>query len=232
MGSTFKELKRRVSLGFKDLDGTTAMLTEQAINDACKAIARIHDYPELLVWDKTNAVTVASTYRYSFTTLALVRPKDIYKIVLHDDANSRELTRITPQDVDKWFPYPEQMGEDRPGLYCQFGEYLEFYKIPDDAYTLYIRHSQWPVELTLDADTCSYNANLDDVIVQLAKEQVIAYQTNAMGDLSKRAKILLGKSVEEDRHHPDQLWIMKGFNTKDYIPLGEYWKDPFVKQVR
>ena len=231
MATNYKELKRLTLLGFPNLTGDLQLIVEQAINDAHKCIARSEDFPELMVWDITNAFTVASQKRYHLETdLHLVRPKDIYSIKLMDTGSSRKLRQLNEQDLDRWIPYPESAGTGRSDYYIQFGEYLELYKIPGYAYPLYIRHSQWPAVLALDGDVTPY-LHIDDVIVQLSKEITMGYVNQTLTDFTPRAKVLLKGAVAEDRSKPDMFPIAQGFRQGP-LPLGEYWKDPFIKQTR
>jgi len=231
MATRYDELVRRVFVGFSRTDGEALLAVKQAINDAHTALAQVQDFDDLVVWDKTSAATVDGQARYHLTSdLALTRPKDIYSIILHDDSNSRKLTYVPPRELDKLLPYPESIGEQRPNWYTRFGNYLEFIAIPDAAYTLYIRHSQWPVALSNDSDETPFS-NLDSTIVFLSKDIANAYLHGEYFDFATKALEYLKISVRDEKVQPDQDLIARPFEATGVGAMGEYWKLPFVKQT-
>lgn len=240
MSVTFGELTRKTLLALVNdrtvtppltVDGINVLLVEEGINEACHAIARVHDFEELIVLDTTSAATVDGTKRYHLTTdLLLTRPKHIYSIVLHDDSNSRKLTPVPYAELDDKVPYPEQLGEQKPKWYTRQGDYLEFIPIPDAAYDLYIRYSQWPLTLTEAADICSYT-QLTGQIVALAKDFVLSALSGNLLDSTTRAKAYLKLDVSDERRQSDTPRVARPFNpfTSSQVS-NEYWKDPFVRR--
>lgn len=233
MGTTLKELRRKVLMGFKDLDGEDILMAEEAINQACHVVAEIQNFEELLVYDITNAKTVDGTARYHLVTdWLLTRPKDILSIVLHDDFNSRKLDYIQPQSLDKNIPYPAGYAEGKSEIYTRDGDYITLTRIPDAAYDVYIRYYQWPLELSADEDQCSYT-RIDSSIIALSRDIFIALRGALPLDSIAKAKAYLRLAVENDRYDPDDLPIAKGFNSSGRTKYtGEYWNNPFIKQVR
>jgi hypothetical protein len=229
MASTLAQLVRKVMTGFPRTDGEAILAVKQAINDAHRAIAMVRDFDELLVLDTTSAATVDGTSRYHITSdLLLTRPKDIYSIVLHDDENSRKLTYVPYRELDKVVPYPDMVGEGRPYWYTRQGYYLEFFRIPDAAYDLYIRHSQWPAILDSDDDTTPY-LYLDEVIVFLAKDIANAYLSNQYLDFTERASYYLKLAVRDNITQPDHDLVARPFTVTGPVH-GEYWNNPFVRR--
>jgi hypothetical protein len=217
-------------MGVKDLVGEDILMAEESINLACYAIAKIHNFEELTVYDTTSAKTVDGTQSYTLTTaLGLTRPKDIISIVLYDNENSRKLGYRTSQWLDENYPYPTQMAEGRPEIYTQRVDCIELLPIPDAVYSLYITYAQWPLTLTADTDQCSY-ATLDMVIVPLARDIFLALRSGAPLDAITRARGYLDSSMRDDRSNPDALPVARGFTTVSGYG-GEYWNDPFVKRV-
>jgi len=232
MSTQFKELKRKVLLRMKDkTDGRTLLAVEEAINEAHKAIASVRDFDELVTLDTSHAVTVASQKLYHIeTNLALVRPKDIYSIRYMDDANSRKLTYVPPQELDSRIPYTEQLAIGRPTWYTRRGMYLEFIRIPDAAKPLYIQHSQWPATLSGDTDETPY-VNKDHVIVALSVDIAYTILDGGSGNWIQRALQLLGVAASEDRARPDVRPVARSFDASaSRGPTGEYWKNPFIKE--
>lgn len=229
MASTLAQLVRKVMIGFPKTDGEAILAVKQAINDAHRAIAMVRDFDELLVLDTTSAATVDGTNRYHITSdFALTRPKDIYSLVLHDDENSRKLTYVPYRELDKVVPYPDMVGEGRPYWYTRQGNYIELFRIPDAAYDLYIRYSQWPDVLDSDSDETPY-LYLDEVIVFLAKDIANAYVSNQYVDFTERASYYLKLAVRDHITQPDHDLVARPFSTTGPV-LGEFWNDPFIRR--
>jgi hypothetical protein len=232
MGTTFAELKRQVLLRLRDMDGVTDLAIEDGINQAHKAISRVHDFDELIVLDTSNAATVANQKLYHLTSdLALSNPKDIYSIRLMDTSSSRKLTYVPPRDLDRDVPYTEQSSTGKSSWYTQRGMYLEFFRIPDDAYSLYIMHSKWPSTLSNETDETPY-LHLDDVIITLGTEiaRTIINKSGALNDWTGRARELLSASILENRQRPDVTFVARPFRARSSRLSGEYWLDPFTRR--
>lgn len=235
MSTTYKQLYQKVFLRLKRVDGRALLAAKEAVNDAQRAIARVRDFEELKTWDLGSASTVDGQKRYHLESdLLMTRPKDVYSIKLMDGTNSRKLIWIDPRILDRDNPYPEGTSEQRSTHYTQRGSYIELIPIPDDAYTLDIFYSQWPLVLSADTDAMSFSDDSVDVIVALASEMAMGIldgKTNT--DWAKRAKELLGGSVMEEATRPDQDLVAQPFNPAGGAPYaGEYWKDPFIRGVR
>jgi len=233
MGTTLKELKRKVLMGIKDIAGEEILMAEEAINQACHAIAEVQNFDDLTAYDTTSAKTVDGTARYHWVTdWGLTRPKDILSIVLHDDYNSRKLDHATPQWLDKQMPYPAGYAEGKSELYTRQGDYITLTRIPDAVYDLYIRYYQWPLVLVEDADECSYT-NIDSCVIALARDTFIALRAGLPLDTIVKAKAYLKVSVADERQSPDDRPIARGFSSiKGPGYVGEYWNNPFIKQVK
>lgn len=137
------------------------------LNWGQERIARSYDFEELNALI-TTAVTVASVKTYPLTTgtnnLGLTRPKDIDTIRIIDDENSIKLKRWDKRAFDKKFPYPENYSTARPEIYIRHGGNIELFRIPDDAYSLYIRYPQWPAQLSTSSTESSFE-NKDQLII-------------------------------------------------------------------
>jgi hypothetical protein len=212
-------------------DGRAILATDQAINDALKVIAMIKDFDELRVLDTANAATVANQKLYHVEDdLLLTRPKDIYSMRLMDEASSRKLTFVPFRRLDEDIPYTELTGTGRPSYYTIRGRYVELYQIPDDAYNLYIQHSQWPAALANDSDQVIF-INIDHVIVALAADMAASIlEGSSSTDWMSRAVQLLGAAVSDEDTRPDQTFVARPFNPTPTGPMGEYWNNPFVKR--
>jgi hypothetical protein len=137
------------------------------LNFAQRRIAKIHSFYELNVLD-TTPVTVADVKRYPIetgtNTLGLTRVKDIQSIRLIDSENSRKLERWHYRKFDRYYPRPANYSTDRPRIYTRRGDFLELFRIPNDAYSLSITYSQWPQELTAGAQESDFT-NKDQLLI-------------------------------------------------------------------
>ena len=228
--TTFQELKRKVFLGFPRTDGEALIAVESAINDALRAIASVKDFDELIITDITNALTVDGQKTYNWIDdWALTRPKKIYSIRLMSTTLSRKLTYIPPSNLDRILPYAETLSEAKTTHYTPAGEgSFELLPIPDAAYNLYIRYSQWPSTLIEETDQTPY-ANLDSATIFLAKDIANAYLSGEYLDFSTRAAGYLSMGVKEEDRQPDHRRIAQPFSTQEVV-VGEYWKNPFVRR--
>ena len=137
------------------------------LNAAQRRIARSYSFEELNV-TKTDSATVTSVKTYPLSTgtnnLGLVRPKDIFSITLVDGANSRRLKRQSPEWLDSRFPDPTTYTTDRPSIYVRYGDQIDLFRIPNDAYTLKIRYPQWPTPFS-SASQVSDFTNKDELLI-------------------------------------------------------------------
>ena len=232
MGITYKELIRRTFLGFPRTDGEAFLVVKQSINDAIKTIANLEEASSLLTTITTSADTVDGQKSYHLTTdLLLTRPKTIYSIRLEDGSNSRKLRYIPHQELDRRIPYPENETEEKPIYYTVFGDYIELYPIPDAAYDIWIRYSQYPAELTSDTDESPYGNEWDTTIVFLSKDIANAYLNGEYLSPGKRLSDLLKANIKNAITQPDRKLIARPFGEEGKV-TSEYWKDPFIKGVR
>lgn len=230
-GTLFRDLKRKVLMGTDVTDGVLIRMAEEAINMACHAIAEVHNFDELIVTDTTNAHTAVSTKSYDMVTdWLLTRPKDIISIKLYDAFNSRKLDYIAPQTIDTFMPYPEGLTTTWPQKYTQYGTTVELLPIPNAIYDLHVRYYQWPVVLTTDADTCSYE-NIDSTIIALSRDIFLSLKNGLMIDYAAKARGYLKISMSDDRSRPDELPIARPFKSRPTYYKGEPWNNPFIKST-
>jgi len=232
VATAFSEFQRRVFIGFPRTDGEAYIAVKQAINDAIMALVSTGEVDSLLTTDTSTAATVDGQKSYHITTgLSLTRPRDIFSIILHDDSNSRKLVWVAPRELDLKIPYPERFGEGRPKWYTRFGNYIELIRIPDAAYTLYIRYSQWPAALTTDASESPFGAEWDHIITFLAKDIANAYLSGQYLNFTDRAIAYLKLGLAEAITKPDEGMTARPFDPcSEYTSIGETWKDPFFKR--
>lgn len=219
-------------------DGRALFAAKQAVNDAHKYIARVMDFEELKTLDTSGAATVASTKTYHLIDdWGLTRPKDLYTLRYMDTGSSRKLEYISPRELDEKIPYVESIGETKPKWYTRRGNNIDLIPIPSEAKSVYVYYSQWPLVLSSDSDTTSYE-NIDDVIVSLAadiaftmlrKEEKKEYGEKVFENWPQRAREYLGLATREHNYTPDKTYIAQPFGTARTGFSGEPWKDPFIR---
>lgn len=209
-----------------------------AINNAMRIISRAHVFPELLIQDTSNALTVIDQKEYHLVDdLGLTRPQHIYSIKYMDTTNSRKLRFIDSSAFDADIPYPEGWSSGKPTSYTRFGNTLTLFRIPDAAKSLYIRYSQRPLMFSNDVEECSYE-NIDDVIEALATSLTfVSYEEDEQAAMWMTvAKTAFVSSIQDDHNIPDRRWKAEAFDpTKNDSGSpslqGEYWANPFVQQA-
>lgn len=230
MSTTFQEFYQRVLSKLKRSDGQALVEVKEAINTAHKVIARLKDFDDLMVLDKTNAATVASTSTYHLTSdWGLTRPKDIYTLRYMDEEQSRKLTYFSPSRLDEKLPYIQIFDEQKPRWYTRRGMEVELIPVPEEAKPIYVFYSQWPLPLDADDDESSYaNNDIDDVIIELSTQIADAnLRGESGGDWSAIAGMLLTGAYKEDLTRPDRKFVAQPFSTQASV-TSQYWKDPFI----
>jgi len=200
------------------------------LNWGQKRIARVYDFDELNTL-LTTPTLVADVKRYPLESgtnnLGLTRVKDISSIRLIDAENSRKLERWSYRKLDKRFPRPENYSTGRPSVYVRHGNYLEFFKIPDDTYSLSVRISQWAQDLSSTSQTSDFQ-DKDELLVTVG-----VLETYLALEEYSDAKIWFEKFMGEMRDcisaESDVDWEPQAvpFGSIVSYGSGEPWKDPY-----
>lgn len=200
------------------------------LNRAQREIARRYD----LLFKISTATTVASIQTYSMPS----NIRSLYSMVVEDGLESRKLICVMPWEFDRCVPKPSEATTGRPDYYVPYklANQFELYRIPDAAYTLRMRHSIWPADLSADGSTSDYdtlNVNIDDVLVCIAT----SYGWKHLQELTDAAKWYkdgmdqIERVYISERHSfPDWAPAGVGFITGAPASVGEYYNDPFVKE--
>ena len=199
------------------------------LNWSQRRIARFYSFSELDV-TKETCTTVTSVKNYPLetgdNTLGLTRPMDIASIRLIDGANSRVLIRWSQRKFDRVYPRPANYATGRPRIYMRYGDTLELFKIPDAAYTLYVRYPQWPVELTTGAQESSYKDKDQLLVTAGIMETYLALEEYA--DVAVWYPKFLGQLKDAVYAEGDVDWEPQAepFGGAEYSS-GEPWIDPY-----
>ena len=108
---------------------------------------------------------------------------------------------------------------------------MELYRIPDAAYDLKVRYSQWPDSLSDETDELPYD-DLDTQTVFLSKDIANAYFSGDYLDFASKARdyVKIGK-VQATREPNHRLKAHGFYSTAGQELHGEYWNDPSVRRT-
>ncbi len=208
---------------------TLQIRVRRYLNWAQRRIARYYNFHELnkLI---TTATTLADVKRYPLTTgtnnLGLTRVKDIASIRLDDSENSRKLDRWSYRRFDEHYPRPENFASLRPRIYVRWGNFLEFFRIPNATYNLKIRYPQCAQDCA-SADQESDFENKDQLIITAGiMETYLALEEYA--DAQVYLAKMLGQLKDAVKAEGDVDWEPEGepMGALKYTS-GEYWIDPY-----
>lgn len=226
MGTTLKELTRKVMINLKRSDGLAWLGAVDGINQTLYEVAKRQDWDELHT--STDKVTVASTKSYHLVNdWAMTTLKDIYSLRLIDGANSRRLIYTPVSEIDTYIPYPEQFSTGRPYWYTKRGLSLELIKVPDAVYTIRIHHSNWPTVLELETDESPFGPEIDDVLISGG---TMFAQAFIEGDWAGFTPEKLSVSILEERTEPDERLVHRGFDPYRKAPTYDPVTNPWHKR--
>lgn len=208
-----------------------ATLSSRAItylNRAQNLVARQGDYLQYIA----TASTVAGQRTYQFPS-GFRSIFDIRLGLSTTDINTRKLTMVQPETMDRQIPAPDVYAQTYPWFYVPYmnTETFELFPLPDQAYLMTLRYSTMPTALTTDAQVSDYTS-IDDALVAYAtmygfrwmQELKDATYWEGIGN----AVIKAYETMIEDSF-PDWSPQMQGFSVTPTGYTGEYWNNPFVR---
>lgn len=201
------------------------------VNLAQQRIARIKDFDEMQIISQT-VLPFNSDDNDRFLVLPTIR--EVYSIVLLDGANSRKLVGRTPSFMDRMQAKPEYWTRSWPVVYCLWGNTIEMFPMQKSGFSIRMRWTQWPLELTEDTDVSQF-LQKDDIIIQFA----LSYANYSLGkeETAKkheaRALQLLAEAKETDRTKPDENILPADSDSQmaGYPTRVEPWNDPFYRGI-
>jgi len=223
---TYTQLQNEVRFGLggrTDLDSRLGYI----INLAQQRLARIHDYDEMEV---ISTAVISNTSSTNDKYLTLPDKREVFSIVLLDGANSRKLVQRAPQFWDRRIPMPEYWSRDRPQDYIIWGNNIEIWPLPNATYTLRVRWSKWPTDLSAATDTSQFNQK-DEILIELA----LVYAYNSLGKEEDAAKHnaalgrLMLEAQQKDNTHPDLNITSSAGDIQVQGFSGTPWLDPFIR---
>ncbi|MHC1596740.1 MAG: phage adaptor protein, partial [Methermicoccaceae archaeon] len=218
---TLEELRDEVRANLRrDSTALTDERIDRFINWAIRGIASFYTFEEMRTTSTT--ATEADVKSYSFPT----NMKDIFTIRLIDGASSRKLIYVHPREFDTLIPYPEQNTTGRSRWYVDYGSSFELYPIPDDTYSLQMRISEYPSELSANSDTPDL-VGKDELIV--AEATLIGWQhlreDTEVTFWRKRRQELMLQAIRSDHSAEDWVAVARPFTIHSRMVN---YKNPFT----
>lgn len=178
-----------------------------------------------------SASTVDGVARYPMASgtynLGLIRPKDIFNIRLIDGANSRTLIRMHQRKFDQAITLPTNFTENRSTIYTRWGNNVELFPIPDDAYTLYIRYPQLPTNFSSANQVSDFDNKDDLILISGVLETMLALEEIRLAAIweGKFNRTLLEntQAVGDIDWEPEA----EAFNINQGSGLGSPWLSPY-----
>lgn len=226
MAMTLAEYQDEVRENVKrDVNGLPNSRITRWVNWAQRYLSDLHTYEEMR--DKFTGATVVGQTDYGFPT----NMKDIYTVNLQNTSSSSTLKYVPARLFDSMIPYPSIVGTGQPTHYVDYGKNFELYPIPDAIYSIIMRASIYPSDLSLSTD----------VSTLLGKDALLCAMATTFGFYSLReiedaaywggelVATLYASSLASDHSAEDWVPVARGFSTQSNAGLvGEWWKSPFT----
>lgn len=208
-----------------------------ALNLAQGWIAREREFKELTLINEQLIVVIGnpSVDRRTLDLPANIR--SIYSIVYKQDSRARahKLEYVQQRAWDQLVPYGYDL---LTGVVTHYTIWydgneklnIEWYKVPDAPFTIEMRYSAYPNELSNETGKSEY-IKKDDLIIARATATMFrsrgALEDAAMWD--GEANRLLRAAVLDDMRKPDYQPRPRGASDANSNQIN-YWQDPFVKE--
>ena len=225
---TLSQMKDQVKLALGNREDLDVHLTP-LINTCQLRVARFFDFEELIT-------TTSSTITYTgdaFVDGSISLPsgtRELHGINILDGGNLYPLQAVGhKQWKDNYYPqYGNVTG--RPTIYSAWGNSLELYSPPDKEYTAKVRHTKWPDDLSSDEDKSNLDKK-DDLIVALTICWTLYHLNNPDRANAYWAifKSMIKEAIDSQNMKPD---LHQKVDNLTPGPMGDYWKQPFVKGIR
>ena len=223
MALTLKQIREEVRAGLGNREDLEPRI-DKAINIAQNRIARSHKFDEL--YQTIDLTTTASQATLALTSITNL--DKIYSVVLVDSTSSRRLQSIPNRLWDKAISTLQSLTEARPQYYSRWGNgSIEFLPTPDEVYTIRVKYSKWPADLT-DDNTTTELLNQEDLIIEYALHHLHKTLGNREDSemYFRNYRNLLKEAIQDDETDFDTEY-KPGFDSS----ATDYWKDPFIKSL-
>lgn len=227
MALTFTQLQDEVrfSLGGRtDLDSRLG----RVLNMAQQRLARMHDFDEFEI---ISTSPISNTRNNSDKYITLPLKREIYSLVLLNSTSSTKMIQRTPQWWDRIITAPEYFSRGVPHSYNVWNNTIELFPLPDTTYTLRLRWTKWPTDMSAGADVSDF-LRKDEILIELT----LVYLFRSLGKEEdaikhwKMAELLVDEAKTIDDSKPD-LNIVPGPSDIQVAGSGnpEPWNNPFYR---
>lgn len=225
------ELEDEIRAGLGNRTDLDARLP-RALNIAQTRITRVINWEELQ--EIYTGITGFTSTPADDKFLAL--PSSVRKINsvrLLDGFNSRKLIRVQHVAWDRTVPAPQAQAVGRPSMYTQYRNIMEFWKVPDAAYSLECRTVDWPTPfVAASPNAVSDLDNKDDMLISLSLSWL--YLTLKNDPMARRWWVTytgqLNTAMGEELEQPD-LDLLPSAGVGSIGASVPYYQDPFVTGV-
>lgn len=200
------------------------------LNRSQRIISRRYDF----LFKESTATTLASQKSYAFPS----NIRSLFSIRLENGTLSRKLECVMPWEFDIAVPKADVYNTYQPFFYVPYKQSntFELFHIPDQAYTLRMRHSIWPTDLSTDSQTSDYaasNIDLDDIIIQFSTAEGYRW-LQEWEDAKAWSQIGYTNLKEAYRAECDSFpdWAPRGGSpsVSSVYLSGEYHNNPFIME--
>jgi len=145
---------------------------------------------------------------------------------------ARKLTKVPTRDWDRIIPAGEEFATGLPSHYMYYADTIEWYRIPDEAWTMQIRWTLWPKGATDSGIKFPDLENKDDLLIYLAISFAF-HELNMTSEGNRNFGIyrtLLADAVKEDLSNSDDAIVERGVSEARVRVGPDPWIDPFNRQ--
>lgn len=212
----------RTELASSDTD------VDRWLNRAQMRIARRRRFDEIATTESFTATytgTASIDKVVAFSSLTNTNPRAIISIRVLDGTSSDKLTYVPVRRWDRFVPSPDSLATARPSHYTVYSRQIEWWRVPNKAYTFELRMGIWPVDLTTTSQVSDL-LEKDDAIVAAATYYGFrsnGFTKDAASWLADFAS-LMDEAKDEEFDRPDH----DGKPAEPLGPPADYWADPFV----
>lgn len=239
---TLAEIKTEVRAGLGNRTDLDDRLT-RLVNLAQIRMARTHHFDEMGVKSSITFPNTSDPEADKILSLSSITPA-VWRIwslrLTHQGStilsNARRLVYVRPREWDDKIPAPEYYSVNKPRLYTRFGgvesNELEIWPSPDITYTGTLRYGKQPTYLVNDGDTSDFDEK-DDLLITLTL--VLAKDSLGMQDEAKsmfqQYLFMYNEGSVADDAQPDEAIIpsFEALGRSAYV--GDYWKEPFIREA-
>lgn len=229
---TLVDMRDEVKRHFRNRTDILDSRLNRIINIIQRRITRVMNWHEIKDIDYNNTSFTGDITLDKILDLP-TNLKSIITLRLIDGTDSVKLTSKTIDLWDKLIPDPGRYRTDRPQFYVRWGNLIELWPVPNAVYTIDLRYTFWPADLSADADL-SQLKHKDDLLI-IGACNWIANSLGRMEDAVRFWRVyvkLLEDAVSEENDNPDKVLVPEYTTTKKLGAgtMNQYWLDPFVTE--